>query len=235
MRQRTFLTAEWRNLAMINYEIDSEVLTPLVPAGTELETWKGHTYVSLVGFEFLNTSVMGLPIPLHRNFEEVNLRFYVRFTSQNEIRRGVVFIKEIVPRFAIALVARSVYNENYESMHMDHRDDLQNSGRVEYRWFFEDRWNSLSVVKKGELHYPDPGSDEEFITEHYWGYVRERDGRTAEYQVEHPRWRIWRVDKANVDCDCEKLYGSQFLRALSARPSSAFLAEGSPVTVRSKN
>src|SRR5262249_24052465 len=136
---------------------------PLVPAGTELDQWKGHTYVSLVGFEFLNTSVMGLPIPLHRDFEEVNLRFYVRSTSESVVRRGVVFIKEIVPRFAIALVARSVYNENYESMHMDHCDDLQSTGRVEYRWFFEDRWNSLSVIRKGDPHYPDHGSDEEFI------------------------------------------------------------------------
>src|SRR5579864_4477520 len=107
----TFLTAEWRNLAMLNYEIDPNLLREYVPAGVELDQWNGHTFMSLVGFSFLNTKVLGLPIPFHRNFEEVNLRFYVRRNTRNEIRRGVVFIKEIVPRWAIAFVARSVYGE----------------------------------------------------------------------------------------------------------------------------
>jgi uncharacterized protein YqjF (DUF2071 family) len=70
---RVFLTAEWRHLAMLNYIIDPALLKPLVPAGTELDFWGGQTYVSMVGFLFLNTRVRGIPIPFHRNFEEINL------------------------------------------------------------------------------------------------------------------------------------------------------------------
>ncbi len=73
-----FLTAEWRHLAMLNYEIDPVILRPFVPSGTELDSWNGKTYVSIVGFLFLKTRVRGLAIPFHQNFEEINLRFYVR-------------------------------------------------------------------------------------------------------------------------------------------------------------
>jgi Uncharacterized conserved protein (COG2071) len=108
-----FLTAEWRALAMLNYEVDASLLRHFVPAGTELDCWQGKTLVSLVGFRFLKTRVLGIPIPFHRNFDEVNLRFYVRRAEATEVKRGVVFIREIVPRRAIAAVARAFYNERY--------------------------------------------------------------------------------------------------------------------------
>ena len=44
-------------------------------------------YVSLVGFRFLNTRVLGVSIPFHRDFDEVNLRFYVRRNIGSEVRR----------------------------------------------------------------------------------------------------------------------------------------------------
>ena len=115
----TFLTANWEYLAMINYETDPNILNPYVPPGTELDVWKGKTYISIVGFLFKNTRVKGVKIPFHSNFEEINLRFYVRFNSQGQWKRGVVFIKEIVPKKAIAFVARSIYNENYIALPTD--------------------------------------------------------------------------------------------------------------------
>lgn len=101
-----FLTAEWRYLAMLNYEIEPRILMPFVPRGTELDGWGGKTFVSMIAFLFLNTRVMGLAIPSHRDFEEINLRFYVRRKADDGWRRGVAFVKEIVPRAAIALTAR---------------------------------------------------------------------------------------------------------------------------------
>src|SRR6266513_2477095 len=133
---RRFLTAEWRSLAMLNYEVDRSVLARRVPPGTELDSWGGVVYVSVVGFLFLKTRVLGVPIPGHRNFEEVNLRFYVRRKADGEWRRGVVFVKEIVPRRAIAAVARGLYGENYVAMPMSHAIDGR---RVEYRWGIENR------------------------------------------------------------------------------------------------
>ena len=180
---------------MINYEVDPAVLAPFVPAGTELDEFQGRVFVSMVGFLFLKTRVLGVPFPWHQNFEEVNLRFYVRRRVEGEDgwRRGAVFVREIVPRIIIATVARVFYNEPYLARPMRHRvEQSADATAAEYRWRHEGRWNALSVAARGgEPAAVAPGSEEEFITEHYWGYNRQRDGGTMEYGVEHPRWRVW--------------------------------------------
>jgi uncharacterized protein YqjF (DUF2071 family) len=240
MKTKEFLTAEWRALAMLNYEIDPAILQPLVPRGTELDQWQGKTFVSEVGFLFLNTRVAGMAIPFHRNFEEINLRFYVRRKAEDGWRRGVVFVKEIVPRLAIAAVARVVYNENYVARRMWHGTDLgtdsfTKSGLVEYGWLEKtgnQRRNFLRVRVTGKPQPLVAGSEEEFITEHYWGYARQRDGGTVEYQVEHPSWNVWQVSEAEFKCDVARVYGESFAEALRAQPSSAFVADGSPIIVR---
>jgi uncharacterized protein len=234
---KIFLTAEWKHLAMLNYQIDPAILSPLVPAHTELDSWNGKTFVSVVGFMFLKTRVLGLPIPFHQNFEEVNLRFYVRYKSAGEWRRGVVFIKELVPRWAIATVARVVYNENYASMPMRHSLELQDGaiktgGVVEYGWRLQGEWHRLRVRTQDAPQPLIKGSEEEFITEHYWGYAAQKDGGCVEYRVEHPPWQVWQVSESSLQCDIAALYGGQYLEALSAKASSAFVAEGSPIIVR---
>ena len=110
---KAFLTAQWRNLLMVNYEIDPVVLKKYVPCHTELDSFNGVHYVSLVGFLFKDTKVRGLSFPFHRTFEEVNLRFYVRYKEGHQWKRGVVFMKEIVPRRMITFVANTIYKEKY--------------------------------------------------------------------------------------------------------------------------
>jgi uncharacterized protein YqjF (DUF2071 family) len=233
---RRFLSAAWRHLVMLNYEIDAAILQPLIPPGTELDPFNGKHFVSMVGFLFLQTRFLGVPIPFHRNFEEVNLRFYVRHQASDGWRRGVVFVKEIVPRFVIAAVARWVYNENYVNCPMDSQVHLPDPGRsfpgfVEYGWTSRSRRNLVGAEFDGTPAYPKPGSEEEFITEHYWGYVPQRDGSSLEYRVEHPPWRVWRASRSWFDCDVKGFYGEQYNPALSQPPTSAFVAEGSEVTV----
>src|ERR1700690_866797 len=223
-----FLTAEWRNLAMLNYDVDSSMLIPFVPAGTELDLFEGRAVVSLVGFMFLKTRVMGIPIPFHRNFEEVNLRFYVRRKVDGGWRRAVVFIKELVPRKAIAATARALYGENYVAVPMSHASEV---GRVSYHWRFNAAEYSIRVMFHGEPRVPDPGSEVEFITDHYWGYTNGDDRRTKEYQVARSRWRVWPADEAKFEGAAGGLYGTQFVHALTRPPRTAFLAEGSGVTV----
>jgi uncharacterized protein len=233
-RRRRFLTAEWRWLVMINYEVDSEVLRPLVPQGVELDAWHGKHLVSMVGFRFLNTRLMGMPIPGHINFDEVNLRFYVRRELPEGPRRGVVFVKEIVPRRAIAFVARRLYDEPYVALPMRHQlsEQVQEQPRLAvYEWRHGGRWNNLSAWFQGEPSELREGSEEEFITEHYWGYTARRDGSTSEYRVEHPAWRVWRASTMNLSANVAELYGEGFVNALSKPPVSAFVAEGSPVSV----
>jgi len=233
-RARKFLTARWVHLAMLNYAVEPAILADMVPPGTELDAFGGRCFVSMVGFQFLDTRVLGVPVPFHRHFDEVNLRFYVRHTAGDGVRRGVVFVKEIVPRAAIAWVARRLYNERYVALPMSHQDEIGRAAepRVAYEWRFRGRPNRLAVRVGGAPYLPGEDSEESFITEHYWGYVRQRSGGTLEYQVEHPRWRVWRATEAELDCDAAGLYGEAFAPFLSAPPSSAFLAEGSAVTVR---
>jgi len=231
--EKAFLTAEWKHLAMLNYEIEPSAIAPHVPAGTELDLWNGKALVSVVGFQFLKARVFGIPIPLHRDFQEVNLRFYVRRRAEDGWRRGVVFIKEIVPRMAIALVARKLYNEPYLALPMAHCLE-EASGAVksaEYSWHFGGRRHGLKLTTRGKAQLLTKGSEAEFITEHYWGYNAQRDGSTLEYRVEHPCWRVYDVADAKLDCDVAGLYGEQFQESLNGKPSSAFLAEGSAVTV----
>lgn len=232
-KQPTFLTAEWRNLAMLNYEIDPAALEPYLPSGTELDTWQGRHYISVVGLTFVDTRIYGISVPFHRDFEEINLRFYVRYETAGEVRRGVVFIREIVPKPAITLVARALYNENYVTMPTDHsvvRDD--GSLTVEYEWRNAGVTHSLRVLAEGEPKLLQDDTEEEFIAEHYWGYVTQRDGGTLEYEVEHPRWRVWRIAEAELECDVERLYGSRFAEYISGAPASTLLAEGSAIVVR---
>ena len=228
-----FLTTDWRHLAMLNYEIDPAVLQPYVPAGTELDTWNEKHYISVVGLLFLNTKLYGIPVPFHRDFEEINLRFYVRRETAGEVRRGVVFIKEIVPKPAITLVARAFYNENYVTMPTSHSVSQNGAGvSVSYRWRQPNFTHGINMRAEGSPSLIQDHTEEEFIAEHYWGYAVQRDGGALEYEVEHPRWRIWRIRDASLTCDVERLYGSRFAEHIHAAPASALLAEGSPVIVR---
>lgn len=228
---RTFLQAEWRKLAMANYAVDKKLLDKYVPPGTEIDLWNGTCYVSLVGFMFNNTKLKGFRIPYHIDFEEVNLRFYVRYKDKEEWKRGVVFVKEIVPRPALTFVANTFYKEKYETMPMSHewartKDEL----RVEYRWK-KKQWNFFQITAnlKSEVILPD--SEEEFITEHYWGYTKVSRNQTAEYKVDHPRWEVYPTSRYEIHVDFHDIYGSDFEFLGSLKPSSVFLAEGSEIKV----
>lgn len=234
---RPFLTAAWRYLAMLNYEVPPALLRPRVPLGTELDSLDGATMVSMVGFRFLDTRVLGVPIPGHRDFDEINLRFYVRRRDdRGEWRRGVVFVRELVPRRAIAFVARRCYNEPYTAVPMRHELRMADAvdgqpGRAAYAWRLGGRWHRLEVTTRGRPDFPDEGSEATFITEHYWGYTAQRDGGTTEYRVAHPPWRVWAASGARLDCDVSAVYGPGYAECLALEPRSAFLAEGSVVTV----
>ena len=215
---------------MLNFAVDPAALKPFVPVGTELDYCAGETFISVVGFLFLNTCVLGIPVPFHRDFEEVNLRFYVKRQSVEGWRRGVVFVGEIVPRRAIATVARVFYGERYSALPMRH-SIFDDDGKVEvdYGWRRGKKWEGLSMTATGAAQAVAGGSHEEFITEHYWGYTAGK--KTSEYRVEHPRWKVWPAATAKFEASVATLYGEQFVAPLSATPVSKFIAEGSHVRV----
>jgi hypothetical protein len=231
--KRVFLSAEWRDLVLLNYEVEPKLLNERVPPGTSLDSFRGKIYVSLVGFQFCRTKLFGaLPIPFHANFDEVNLRFYVRRKEDQEERRGVVFIAEIVPKWAIAKVARLVYGENYVRLPMKHRTNMNGALKTaEYEWQLDGEWSKLYAHASGAPARPEAGSVEQFITEHYWGYTSQRNRRTVEYRVAHPPWNVWTSTEAGFEGDATQLYGAELARILQRRPDSAFIADGSPVEV----
>lgn len=230
--RRVFLSAEWRNLAMLNYEVDPGILRSRVPHGTEVDSFQGKAFVSLVGFQFLRTKLFGiLPVPFHTDFEEANLRFYVRRRERDEVRRGVVFIREIVPKRGVAQIARLVYGENYSCCPMRH--DVNADGKcrtAEYQWKLNGDWCTLHVATAGDAAIPKEKSLEQFITEHYWGYVSRRGG-CLEYRVSHEPWRVWTRAAGSFEGNSDLLYGRELGGILRRAPSSAFIAEGSPVVV----
>lgn len=227
-----FLTAEWRKLAFANYVIDPEILSKYLPAKTELDFWDGNCFVSLVGFKFANVRLKGFRIPFHTDFEEVNLRFYVRHKAAEGWRRGVVFIKEIVPKPGITFVADAIYKENYVTMPMDHLwQESETALNVRYRWK-SGNWNSFALLASNALAAIREGSQEEFITEHYWGYAQASPVKTSEYEVAHPRWQVYPVKEYTIDVDFGKVYGPEFSFLSQATPETVFLAEGSAISIK---
>ncbi|WP_345955684.1 DUF2071 domain-containing protein [Mucilaginibacter sp. PAMB04168] len=233
MAKIKFLQAEWRDLLMLNYEVDAEVLKPYLPAYTELDLWQGKALVSMVGFMFLNTRVLGIKWPFHVNFEEVNLRFYVRYFDGSEWKRGAVFISEIVPLAAIPIVANNLYNEHYKAMPMRHSVIPTADGRTEYtyEWKYKGNWNKLGAMIGNTFVPIEAGSAEEFILEHYWGYNAINGSTTLEYAVEHVPWQVAPVTNPVFEADVAALYGQAFVPYLQ-QPYSAFFAKGSDVVVR---
>ncbi len=247
-QQPVFLTAWWRNLVMLNYEVDPDTVTPFLPRGIELDVWRGRTLVSIVAFEFADVRVLNLPVPFHRHFEEINLRFYVRRRTADGSRRGVVFIRELVRQPIVSFRARLLYGEPYRTLPMERRfrhhpvppappggTPRERPATFRYSWRHDRKWHHVEATADTTLdpRQPEPGSEEEFITDHTYGYGT-RHGQTIEYVVEHPPWRYWNPAKAGLECDAStlrNLYGESFAPFLRV-PRSAFLVEGSPVIVR---
>ncbi|HLL94542.1 MAG TPA: DUF2071 domain-containing protein, partial [Spirosoma sp.] len=220
--------------------IDRRVLEPLVPYGTELDEFNGTYYGSLVGFYFQRVRMFGaVAVPFHQEFEEFNLRFYVRRKTSTGWKRGVVFVKEIVPKWAITLVANTLYGEPYATHSMRHQWQQTNDSQViQYEWKVGADWNFIRVRANRAGHALVPDSEEAFITEHYWGYTKRSSGqkggqRTSEYEVVHPPWSIYPVQDYAVHCNVPTLYGASFAPFFEQPPQSVFLADGSAVAIKS--
>jgi uncharacterized protein YqjF (DUF2071 family) len=229
----TFLTAEWRKLIMAQYAVEPSVLAPWLPLGTELDFYQGRCLVSLVGFLFDRTRLKGIPIPFHTSFEEVNLRFYVRrIEPDGTAKRGVVFVSEVVPRHASTMIANALYEEPYRTLPMRRSFAETNDALdVSYGWRHGGTWYSLAVSASPEAQPIAKDSEEEFLTEHYWGYTKRSRGATSQYEVRHPRWLTYPIRSSSIEVDFGALYGPQFASLNARQPDSVLLAEGSAVSV----
>jgi uncharacterized protein YqjF (DUF2071 family) len=231
----SFLNAEWRKLSFANYEVNPSFLSKYVPPGTELDLWEGKCFVSLIGFMFLNTKILGIKVPFYINFEEVNLRFYVKRFENNTWKRGAVFIKEIVSKPALTFVANTLYNEHYQTLPMRHHWEENSINRVvAYQWKKNKVWQSFKVCAALTAIEIEKNSETEFITEHYWGYAKVNNNVSNEYEVTHPRWKEYKVESSEIKVDFGMVYGADFEFLNHLVPTSIMLAEGSEITVEGK-
>jgi len=229
---KTFLTAEWQNIIMVNYEIDPKYLAPYLPQGVNLDYYNGKTYISLVGFLFKDSSLFKIPIPLFGTFEEINLRFYVTRKIGNEVKRGVVFINETVPNKTVAWVANKLYKEHYTSIPTKHKWKIDADYKeIEYQWMVNKKWNRLKVIANTNALKMKVGSIEEFIFEHYFGYTKVNTTQSIEYKVNHPSWYVNEIKDYIVNCDFCDFYGKNFEILNSTKSHSIMLAEGSAVSI----
>ena len=231
----TFLTARWENLIMANYAVAPEQLKPYLPNGVELDYYNDKTYVSLVGFMFKKTSLFHIPIPFLGTFEEINLRFYVKRTEGDTIKRGVVFINETVPYKPVAWLANKLYKEHYIAIPTRNSIDIGNAAKkIRYEWEINNAWNHIAVDANTENENMLTGSIEEFIFEHYYGYTKINDQLSQEYKVNHPRWQVNKVSDYSIECDFTSMYGNDFSGLHRQQPDSVIIAEGSAVSVNWK-
>lgn len=228
-----FLTAKWQKLIMANYAVDPILLLPYLPKHTELDLFEGKAFVSLVGFMFLNSKILGLPMPFMGSFEEVNLRFYVKRWVDNDWRRGVVFVNETVPYKAVAIIANWLYKEHYTAIPTKHKWFSEgNNQQVNYYWKKNGNWNDMQLNASVYSKKMAEKSVEEFIFEHYYGYTRVDAATTIEYKIEHPSWEIYPVNNYTINCDFKSMYGDAFEHLKTVQPNSIMLAEGSSIAVK---
>ena len=228
---KTFLTAQWNNLIIITYAVDPKQLLSYLPSGLELDTREGKAFISFVAFEFNNIRVKGFKIPFHSHFPEINLRFYVK----KENKRGVVFIKEFVPKYFVALVANKIYNEPYHSIPMHVKTEmLENEIKSEHRFIHDKQSYSLSVIAENKSYIPMDNSIEHFFKEHDIGFGKEKNGNTLFYYVHHPVWEIYPIKKCILNIDFEKVYGNNFEFLNSQKPHNVLFAKGSEISVFNK-
>ncbi len=228
---RAFLTARWANLILANYAVPAEVLQPYLPPGVELDRWQGRTYASLVGFQFLDTRVLGIPWPTFRNFPEWNLRIYVKLGDQ----RGVCFVREFVPQRFVAWVARAIYNEPYRAAKMGMAiSETDESLTATYTLRYGGRSHTMEATGQKPTVVPRSDSVEHFFKEHSWGFGQTRRGKLIRYEVNHPEWAVYPVTNHRIDLDWAELYGPEWEGMTGREPDSVTFAVGSAVKVYPK-
>jgi len=230
--RRAFLSARWERLCLITYGVDPARLEPLLHPELQLDTRDGQAFVSLVAFDFLDTRVLGIPWPGYRNFPEVNLRFYVRHGDQ----RGVVFIREYVPKYLIAWLARSLYNEPYRTVPMRSTwRETDEGAEIGHELTQGGSSHTLKMQLGKQVSTPADDSADHFFKEHSWGFGQSRGGKLLRYEVWHPIWETRPVESLELQWNFESVYGPEWADLSKANPAHTAFALGSEIRVYPKS
>ena len=235
MSNKVFLRSNWLRLASANYIIEPHLLDKYIPKGTVLEEHNGKHYVSLVAFRYSQTRLLNIQVPFHTNFEEINLRFYVkRKIAPHVWRSEVAFTKLFFPKTALTFVAKHIYKENYETKRMRHNWSENDRQLLTSYGLKKNRWHDFELMTEKESNVIDAHSSEAFFSKHYWGTSQINDNSCTIYKIEHPEWKVFRVNDWKINFDFNKVFGSEFKHLTDNKPESVYLYDGSEVVVHKK-
>lgn len=230
-RMKPFLTAVWSDLILASFAVPDHVLQPYLRPGLTLDRWDGSAWCSLVAFDFRKTTVLSVPMPPGlgvRDFPEFNLRFYAREGD----RRGVVFVRELVPSWFLAGAARLTYNEPYRTTCMTSRvTQIGDLRRVRHDFVWEGQRQTIAVSAHGPAQAPSEDTFDHWVKEQAWGFGRHRSGKAIRYHVQHPTWAAYPVEEYAIRVDTGRMYGPPWRFLEERAPDSVVLAEGSAVSI----
>lgn len=228
--------AEWREIVVISFEIDPKILRSYVPPKTEIDSFEGATFVSLMARVCKNVKPYGWPIVFAKSVEQVQLRFYVKRQTAEGYRRGVCLIRDYVPSKKVSLFLNWMFKHRFNQVRIQRESKNFDKAlpdampEVEYRWETGDVWNHVKVKARSEMRKQEKETKESFVLDHHFGYTV-REGKTYEFFVEYNPWALWDAKSGSFECDTEQVFGRHFVRALKQRPASVFLARGSEVII----
>ena len=197
---RPVFRQSWRDLTMLHWPVDPELVAPLLPAGTTPDVLDGCTYVGLVPFVMAGVRVPGAaPLPWLSAFAETNVRLYAVDASG---RRGVVFRSLEAARLLPVLVARGSYGLPYFWARMAVRHGPRTVAyETSRRWPGPRGAGGLVRVEVGERVAADEVAL--FLTARWGLYSRfqnfpvqggqSQGGRTVWAPVDHGPWPLHRA------------------------------------------
>lgn len=227
-----FLKAQWKELTLVNFALEPDFLINILPVGLDPDLLHGKAYASLVAFDFESIRVGGIPWPGYTQFPELNLRVYVRCSEAG--RRGVFFIRELIPGKIPTAIARVAYNEPYSACPLTRSHQaLVNGAQVQRTdWIWKGAPNYLEVEVGPETMMPATDEDANWFKEQEWGFGHSRLGELLRYHVTHPRWMVRKVHRCDYEVDWLGLYGPIWARQLEgAEPDSLMHCIGSEIAV----
>ncbi len=233
---KTLYRAEWREIVVVNFEIDPKQLLAYVPPKTELDLFDDVAFVTLMARTCKNVKPHGWPIRLARTVEQIQLRFYVKRQFGDVVHRGICPIRDYVPQRRASLFLNWMFKHSFSQVKIKRDNSDFNSASpealptAEYQWLVNDHWNKIRVKARSQIRQQSKETKESFVLDHHYGYTV-RQGKTYEYLVDYSPWAMWDAQSGSFDCNTEEVFGKPFVRALGHRPVSVFLARGGDVTI----
>ena len=234
--RKTLYAAEWREIVVINFEIDPKLLRNFIPPKTELDFFNETSFVTLMARACKNVKPYGWPIVFAKSIDQILLRFYVKRKVGDTWRRGVCLIRDYLPKRKASFFLNWMFKHSFTQVPIKRTSSNFESGlptqlpTVEYQWTTGDYVNHIKVNARSQMRQQEQETKESFVLDHHYGYTV-KEGKTYEYYVEYSPWAMWDAQSGSFDCDTENVFGRPFVRALKQRPASVFLARGSDVII----